>query len=99
VRLFLLLFSIFYPNVCSDVSAWLRYDSDHPRVEGDVGMAGVAVDTVEDMKILFRDIPLDKISVSMTVCVSFLAACIYLLAPSVAVPSQVVLRLFLRPCR
>ena len=42
------------------------YDSDHERVFGDVGMAGVAIDSVEDMKILFDGIPLDKISVSMT---------------------------------
>lgn len=42
------------------------YDSDHERVVGDVGMAGVAIDSVEDMKILFDNIPLDKISVSMT---------------------------------
>ena len=42
------------------------YDSDHERVVGDVGMAGVAIDSVEDMKILFDGIPLDKISVSMT---------------------------------
>ena len=42
------------------------YDSDHPRVAGDVGKAGVAVDSVEDMKILFDGIPLDKVSVSMT---------------------------------
>jgi methylmalonyl-CoA mutase len=42
------------------------YDSDHPRVVGDVGMAGVPISTVEDMKILFKDIPLDKVSVSMT---------------------------------
>jgi len=42
------------------------YDSDHPRVEGDVGKAGVAIDSVEDMKILFDGIPLDNVSVSMT---------------------------------
>ena len=42
------------------------YDSDHPRVFGDVGMAGVAIDSVEDMKTLFNQIPLDKTSVSMT---------------------------------
>ena len=42
------------------------YDSDHPRVEGDVGKAGVAIDSVEDMKVLFDGIPLDKVSVSMT---------------------------------
>lgn len=43
-----------------------RYNSDHPRVSGDVGLAGVAIDSVEDMKILFDQIPLDKVSVSMT---------------------------------
>ena len=43
-----------------------RYDSDNERVSGDVGMAGVAIDSVEDMKILFDGIPLDKMSVSMT---------------------------------
>ena len=42
------------------------YDSDHERVIGDVGKAGVAIDSIEDMKILFKDIPLDKMSVSMT---------------------------------
>ena len=42
------------------------YDSDNVRVQGDVGMAGVAIDSVEDMKILFDQIPLDKMSVSMT---------------------------------
>ena len=44
----------------------LRYDSDNERVSGDVGMAGVAIDSVEDTKILFDGIPLDKMSVSMT---------------------------------
>ena len=53
-------------SVAFDLPTHRGYDSDHPRVEGDVGMAGVAIDTVEDMKILFEDIPLDKISVSMT---------------------------------
>lgn len=43
-----------------------RYDSDNPRVKGDVGMAGVAIDSVEDMKLLFEGIPLGKISTSMT---------------------------------
>ena len=43
------------------VGALDRYDSDHPRVAGDVGMAGVAIDSVEDMKILFDEIPLDKV--------------------------------------
>ena len=49
-----------------DLATHRGYDSDHPRVEGDVGMAGVAIDTVEDMKVLFGGIPLEKISVSMT---------------------------------
>ena len=53
-------------SVAFDLATHRGYDSDHPRVVGDVGMAGVAVDTVEDMKRLFRDIPLDKVSVSMT---------------------------------
>ena len=53
-------------SVAFDLPTHRGYDSDHTRVEGDVGMAGVAIDTVEDMKILFQDIPLDKISVSMT---------------------------------
>ncbi len=53
-------------SVAFDLATHRGYDSDHPRVEGDVGKAGVAVDTVEDMKLLFQDIPLDQISVSMT---------------------------------
>lgn len=53
-------------SVAFDLATHRGYDSDHPRVPGDVGMAGVAVDSVEDMKILFKDIPLDKVSVSMT---------------------------------
>lgn len=53
-------------SVAFDLATHRGYDSDHPRVEGDVGMAGVPVDTVEDMKILFDGIPLDKMSVSMT---------------------------------
>lgn len=53
-------------SVAFDLATHRGYDSDHPRVPGDVGMAGVAVDTVEDMKQLFKDIPLDKVSVSMT---------------------------------
>jgi methylmalonyl-CoA mutase len=52
--------------VAFDLATHRGYDSDHPRVVGDVGMAGVAIDSVEDMKILFDSIPLDKISVSMT---------------------------------
>lgn len=53
-------------SVAFDLATHRGYDSDHPRVKGDVGKAGVAVDSVEDMKILFDQIPLDKISVSMT---------------------------------
>ena len=53
-------------SVAFDLPTHRGYDSDHPRVTGDVGMAGVAIDTVEDMKILFDGIPLDKMSVSMT---------------------------------
>jgi methylmalonyl-CoA mutase len=53
-------------SVAFDLATHRGYDSDHPRVVGDVGMAGVPVDTVEDMKILFAGIPLDKVSVSMT---------------------------------
>ncbi|MGD2007430.1 MAG: methylmalonyl-CoA mutase family protein, partial [Cellvibrionales bacterium] len=53
-------------SVAFDLATHRGYDSDHPRVAGDVGKAGVAVDSVEDMKILFEGIPLDQISVSMT---------------------------------
>ncbi|XP_065194174.1 methylmalonyl-CoA mutase, mitochondrial-like [Sycon ciliatum] len=53
-------------SVAFDLATHRGYDSDNPRVLGDVGMAGVAIDTVEDMKVLFDGIPLDKISVSMT---------------------------------
>jgi methylmalonyl-CoA mutase len=52
--------------VAFDLATHRGYDSDHPRVTGDVGKAGVAIDSVEDMKILFDQIPLDKVSVSMT---------------------------------
>jgi len=53
-------------SVAFDLATHRGYDSDHPRVVGDVGKAGVAVDSVEDMKILFDGIPLDRVSVSMT---------------------------------
>ncbi len=53
-------------SVAFDLATHRGYDSDHPRVTGDVGKAGVAIDSVEDMKILFGGIPLDKVSVSMT---------------------------------
>ncbi|MBT8230506.1 MAG: methylmalonyl-CoA mutase, partial [Bacteroidia bacterium] len=53
-------------SVAFDLPTHRGYDSDNPRVKGDVGMAGVAIDSVEDMKILFDQIPLDQMSVSMT---------------------------------
>jgi methylmalonyl-CoA mutase len=53
-------------SVAFDLATHRGYDSDHPRVAGDVGMAGVAIDSVEDMKVLFDGIPLDQMSVSMT---------------------------------
>ncbi len=53
-------------SVAFDLATHRGYDSDHPRVTGDVGKAGVAIDSVEDMKLLFDQIPLDKVSVSMT---------------------------------
>ena len=53
-------------SVAFDLATHRGYDSDHPRVKGDVGKAGVAIDSVEDMKILFDKIPLDEMSVSMT---------------------------------
>jgi methylmalonyl-CoA mutase len=53
-------------SVAFDLATHRGYDSDHPRVSGDVGKAGVAIDSVEDMKILFQDIPLGEVTVSMT---------------------------------
>ena len=53
-------------SVAFDLATHRGYDSDHPRVTGDIGKAGVAIDSVEDMKILFDQIPLDQMSVSMT---------------------------------
>ena len=53
-------------SVAFDLATHRGYDSDHPRVAGDVGMAGVAIDSIADMRILFAGIPLDKVSVSMT---------------------------------
>ena len=53
-------------SVAFDLATHRGYDSDHPRVEGDVGKASIAIDSVEDMKILFDGIPLDRMSVSMT---------------------------------
>lgn len=53
-------------SIAFDLPTHRGYDSDHPRVRGDVGMAGVAIDSILDMRILFNEIPLDKVSVSMT---------------------------------
>ena len=53
-------------SVAFDLATHRGYDSDHPRVAGDVGMAGVAIDSIADMRILFDRIPLDRMSVSMT---------------------------------
>ncbi len=53
-------------SVAFDLPTHRGYDSDHPRVAADVGMAGVAIDSILDMRTLFADIPLDKMSVSMT---------------------------------
>ena len=53
-------------SIAFDLATHRGYDSDHPRVVGDVGKAGVAIDSVEDMKVLFDGIPLDQMSVSMT---------------------------------
>ena len=59
-------------SVAFDLPTHRGYDSDHERVVGDVGMAGVSIDSVEDMKILFDGIPLDQISVSMTINVQYI---------------------------
>ena len=56
-------------SIAFDLPTHRGYDSDHPRVAGDVGKAGVAIDTVEDMKILFAGIPLDKISVATKILI------------------------------
>ena len=71
-------------SVAFDLATHRGYDSDHERVVGDVGKAGVAIDSVEDMKILFDGIPLDKVSVSMTMngaVIPILASFIVLLLP------------------
>src|SRR5690606_4168220 len=54
-------------SIAFDLATHRGYDSDHPRVEGDVGMAGVAIDSIDDMQDLFEGIPLDQTSVSMTI--------------------------------
>ncbi|MEM7192189.1 MAG: methylmalonyl-CoA mutase family protein, partial [Pseudomonadota bacterium] len=53
-------------SIAFDLATHRGYDSDHPRVTGDVGMAGVAIDSIYDMRVLFDGIPLDQVSVSMT---------------------------------
>jgi methylmalonyl-CoA mutase len=53
-------------SIAFDLATHRGYDSDNPRVKSDVGMAGVAIDSIEDMRVLFKGIPLDKMSVSMT---------------------------------
>jgi methylmalonyl-CoA mutase len=58
-------------SVAFDLATHRGYDSDHPRVSGDVGKAGVAIDTLEDMKILLDGTPLDRMSVSMTMRTTF----------------------------
>ena len=65
-------------SVAFDLATHRGYDSDHPRVVGDVGKAGVAIDSVEDMKILFNEIPLQDISVSMTMngCLLYTSRCV-----------------------
>jgi methylmalonyl-CoA mutase len=75
-------------SVAFDLATHRGYDSDHPRVEGDVGKAGVAIDSVEDMKVLFAGIPLDRISVSMTMngAVIPILACFIVAAEEQGVP-------------
>lgn len=68
-------------SVAFDLATHRGYDSDHARVVGDVGKAGVAIDSVEDMKILFNEIPLDQISVSMTMNGAVLPILSFILLP------------------
>ena len=77
-------------SVAFDLATHRGYDSDHPRVTGDVGKAGVAIDSVEDMKILFNQIPLDKVSVSMTMngAVLPVLACYVVAAEEQGVPQD-----------
>ncbi len=77
-------------SVAFDLKTHRGYDSDHPRVRGDVGKAGVAIDTVEDMKILFDRIPLDQMSVSMTMngAVLPVLACYIVVAEEQGVPQE-----------
>jgi len=77
-------------SVAFDLATHRGYDSDHPRVEGDVGKAGVAIDSVEDMKILFDGIPLDQMSVSMTMngAVLPVLACFIVAGEEQGVPAE-----------
>lgn len=77
-------------SIAFDLATHRGYDSDHPRVSGDVGMAGVAIDSILDMRILFKDIPLDKMSVSMTMngAVLPILALYIVAAEEQGVPSQ-----------
>jgi len=77
-------------SVAFDLATHRGFDSDHPGVAGDVGMAGVAIDTVEDMKRLFQGIPLDKVSVSMTMngAVLPVLACFIVAAEEQGVPPE-----------
>ncbi len=77
-------------SVAFDLATHRGYDSDHPRVEGDVGMAGVAIDSVEDMQILFDGIPLDEMSVSMTMngAVLPVLACFVVAGEEQGVPTE-----------
>ncbi len=77
-------------SVAFDLATHRGYDSDHPRVTGDVGKAGVAIDSVEDMKILFDAIPLDDVTVSMTMngAVLPVLACFIVAAEEQGVPSS-----------
>jgi len=77
-------------SVAFDLATHRGYDSDHPRVTGDVGKAGVAIDSVEDMKILFDSIPLDEVTVSMTMngAVLPVLACFIVAAEEQGVPAS-----------
>ena len=77
-------------SVAFDLATHRGYDSDHPRVEGDVGKAGVAIDSVEDMKILFDEIPLDQVTVSMTMngAVLPILACFVVAGEEQGVPAE-----------
>ncbi len=77
-------------SVAFDLATHRGYDSDHPRVTGDVGKAGVAIDSVEDMKVLFDDIPLERVTVSMTMngAVLPILACFIVAGEEQGVPAE-----------